>query len=45
VNLLEDASKEELRVVTSSFKKDNNPGPDGWTIEFFLGFYELVEEC
>jgi hypothetical protein len=34
-------SKEVLEVL-NGFIKDKSPGPDGWTNEFFLHFYELV---
>lgn len=44
---------EELEGVLKWFKKDKSPGPDGWTIEFYLAFFDLlasdllrvVEEC
>ena len=32
----------ELFVVLHSFQKDKSPGPDGWPIEFFLGFFYLI---
>jgi hypothetical protein len=32
----------ELKEVLSSFKVDKSPGPDGWTIEFFIRFFDLV---
>eukprot|EP00253_Pinus_taeda_P015629 PITA_15629 len=43
----------ELEGTLNWFKKDKSPGPDRWTIEFYLAFYELlgqdllnvVEEC
>eukprot|EP00253_Pinus_taeda_P025948 PITA_25948 len=43
----------ELEGTLKWFKKDKCPGPDGWTIEFCLAFYDLlghdllkvVEEC
>jgi hypothetical protein len=35
--LMEEVSEEELKEVLHSFQKDKSPGPDGWTIEFFLG--------
>jgi len=28
----------------SAFQKDKSPSPDGWTIEFYLGFFELLGE-
>lgn len=27
-----------------SFQKDKSPGPAGWPIEFFLGFYDFFGE-
>lgn len=43
----------ELETVLHWFKKGKSPRPDGWTIEFYLSFYDLigtdllniVEEC
>lgn len=43
----------ELEGTLKWFKKDKSPGPYGWTIEFYLTFYELLgndllkvlEEC
>lgn len=43
----------ELEGTLKWFKKEKSPGPDGWTIEFYIAFYELlshdllmvVEEC
>lgn len=43
-NLMEEVSKEELKEVLHSFQHDKSPGPDGWTIEIYLGFFELVGE-
>ena len=37
-------SKEELLQVLTSFQKDKMPRLDGWSIEFFIGFYEMIEE-
>jgi hypothetical protein len=33
---------EELLKVLKGFAKDKSPGPDGWTVEFFLFFFDLV---
>eukprot|EP01018_Ginkgo_biloba_P003770 Gb_15008 [translate_table: standard] len=43
-SLLEEVSKDELQTVLHSFQKGKSPGLDGWTVEFFLGFYEVIEE-
>ena len=40
--LMRPVDEEELKEVLGSFQKDNSSGPDGWTIEFFLGFYEIL---
>jgi hypothetical protein len=37
-------TKEELWKVLKAFAKDKSPGPDGWTVEFFLHYFELVGE-
>jgi hypothetical protein len=29
-------------VALTSFNKDRSPGPDGWTVEFFIHFFDLV---
>jgi hypothetical protein len=31
-----------IRITLNSFSKDNIPGPDGWTVEFYLHFLDLV---
>jgi len=33
---------QEVWDVLKSFTKYKSPGPDGWTVEFFLHFFELV---
>jgi hypothetical protein len=37
-------TKEELLYVLSTFKKDRSLGLDGWTVEFFLDFFDLLGE-
>jgi len=37
-------SKEELWKVLKDFAKDKSLGPDGWTVELFLHYFELVWE-
>jgi hypothetical protein len=41
-NLMEEVSEDELKEVLSIFQKDKSPGPDGWSVEFFLGLYDLI---
>eukprot|EP00253_Pinus_taeda_P002123 PITA_02123 len=53
IELSAPATLEELEGVLRWFKKDKSPGPDGWTIEFYLAFFDtmatdllqVVEEC
>jgi len=40
--LMKAISEEELKEVLGSFQKDKSPGPDGWTIEFFLDLFEFL---
>jgi hypothetical protein len=40
--LTEKVTLEELKVVLNSFQKDKILGSDGWTIEFFLGFFDSI---
>ena len=35
-------SMEEIELALKSFKKDKSPGPDGWPVEFFLDFFDLL---
>lgn len=43
----------ELEATLKWFKTDKSPGPDGWSIEFYLAFFEVlgndllkvIEEC
>jgi hypothetical protein len=42
--MMEETSKDELKLVLYLFKKYKIPRTDGWTVEFFIGFYDLVEE-
>jgi hypothetical protein len=39
---MEEVTIEELKEVMRSFQKDKSPGPYGWTIEFVLGFFDLL---
>jgi hypothetical protein len=42
--MLLEVSKEELKEILESFQKDKSLGLDGWKMECFLGFYEMIEE-
>eukprot|EP01018_Ginkgo_biloba_P000430 Gb_04206 [translate_table: standard] len=42
--LMDEISKYELKEVLVSFQKDKSLGPDGWPVEFFIGFSEVIEE-
>ena len=42
--LTQDIKKEEIKKVLHSFQKGKSPGPDGFTLEFFLGFYDKINE-
>jgi len=35
-------TKLELWEALNSFARDKSPGPDGWIVEFFLHFFELM---
>ena len=37
-----EVKEKELLEVLHSFQKDKSPGPDGWTIEFFLGCFDIL---
>jgi hypothetical protein len=41
-SMFEEVSEEELKMVLHNFQKDKSLGPDGWTVEFFLGLYEVI---
>jgi hypothetical protein len=42
--LYKPVEKEELQKVLSKFKVDKSLGPDGWTVEFFKEFFDIVGE-
>jgi hypothetical protein len=37
-------TKDELKEVLAGFKNSKSLGSDGWTMEFYIGFYDLLEE-
>eukprot|EP00253_Pinus_taeda_P002467 PITA_02467 len=40
--LMKEVTMAELEATLKWFKKDKSPGPDGWTIEFYLAFFEIL---
>jgi len=42
--LFQPNSEDELLGIMKSFKKDKSPGPNGWTIEFFIHFFDLIKQ-
>ena len=42
MELMEEVLEEELKATLLSFQKDKSPGPDGWTVEFFLARYDTI---
>eukprot|EP00253_Pinus_taeda_P001568 PITA_01568 len=43
-SLMEPVSKEEVEGVIKSMAKEKSPGPDGWSVELFLHFFEHIGE-
>ena len=41
-SFLSDFSLSEIEGVLKGFKKDKSLGPNGWPVEFYLHFFELV---
>lgn len=41
-DLTKEVTKEELEATIKWFKKDRSPSPDGWTIEFYIAFLDLL---
>ena len=39
---MEEVLEEELKATLNSFQKEKIPGPDGWTVEFFLAGYDTI---
>ena len=42
--MLEEVSEEELNKVIHSFKKGKSPGPNGFTLNLFLGFNDFLKD-
>jgi hypothetical protein len=43
-SMVEEVSEPKLHATLSSMQKGKRPRPDGLTVEFFLGFYDLLKE-
>ena len=43
-SLTNEVKKEYLCSIVHSFQKGKSPGPNGFLVELFLGFYELIKE-
>ena len=39
---MEEFLEEKVKATLLSFQKGKSPGPDGWTIEFFLAVYDSI---
>jgi len=37
-------TKEEIWKALNTFIKDKSPGPDGWTVEFYLHFFDMISD-
>eukprot|EP00253_Pinus_taeda_P008270 PITA_08270 len=40
--LMKEVTMAELEATLKWFKRDKSPGPDGWTIEFYLSFFDTL---
>jgi hypothetical protein len=43
-DLFKPVTLSEIKDILLHFKKERSPGPDGWTTEFFIFFFDLVGE-
>jgi hypothetical protein len=41
-HLFKEITSEELVMIMSSFQKERSHGLDGWPIEFFIDFYDVL---
>jgi len=40
--LMAEVIEEELKEVFHCFQKDKSPDPDGWSMDFFMGLYDVI---
>jgi len=43
-DLTKEVTRAELEATIKWFKKDKSPGPDGWTIEFYITFFDILAD-
>ena len=41
---MKEITEEEVRQVLNTFHKGKSPRQDGFTLEFFLGFYDTIND-
>lgn len=41
-SLMQKISAAKLLSTLKTFQRDKSPGPNGWPIQFYLGFYDLL---
>ena len=42
--LTKEVTEEEIRYTLHSFQKGKSLGPDGFIVEFYIGFYDLIKK-
>ena len=42
--LIQPVTLSKIESALHSFKKDRSPGPNGWPVEFYLHFFDLLGE-
>jgi hypothetical protein len=42
ITLMEEVTEDELKGILHNFQKDKSPGPDGWSMDFFVGIFDLI---
>eukprot|EP00253_Pinus_taeda_P035371 PITA_35371 len=42
-SIFQPITEDELHGILKAFSKDKCPGPDGWTIEFFIHFFDIIK--
>lgn len=43
-DLIKPVSMGELEITLQWFKKDKSPGLDGWSVEFYMAFYDTIRQ-